>query len=203
MSHLASLHLFSLPFVLGCVTGGFAAEPAPLPPPDWLVNPAPFRASVRENTDLHELVLENGLVRRTLRLAPNAATVDYQSLVTGEQLLRAVGPEAKVSINGIEFAIGGLEGQLVQNYLKAEWIDQLSAIPNSYQFVEWKEEPLAARFPWKKRPEWLSRDLPWPAPGKQVVLHFAPPATAPVELAGKVLFDEPFVGKLAKDGRFM
>lgn len=173
----------------------FAAEPQP--PVDWLVNPAPFKSSVREDSARKELWLENGLVRRSLRLAPNAATVDYQNLVSGEQLLRATGPEAKVTLNGVEFPIGGLEGQPVQNYLKQEWIAHLRAIAGAYQFADWKEEPLAARFAWKKRPEWLSRDLPWPPPGKQVRLRFVPPADAPRALSGKVLFEEPFVTKLA------
>ena len=99
------------------------------PPVDWLVNPAPFKAQVSQDKGKRELILDNGLVRRTIRLAPNAATIDYRNLVSGEQLLRATGPEARVTLNGTEYAIGGLEGQPVQNYLKAEWIDGLSANP--------------------------------------------------------------------------
>ncbi|WP_254508955.1 hypothetical protein [Anatilimnocola floriformis] len=192
------LPLFVAAFLpLTCQLSG--QEVAPQAPTDWLVNPAPFKATIREDIPRRELVLENGLIRRTLRLTPNATTIDFQSLVTGEQLLRAVGPEALVTLNGAEFPIGGLEGQPLQNYLKAEWIDKLRPIPNAYQFVDWREEPLAARFAWKKRPEWLSRDLPWPAPGKQVVLSFAPPADGAAELKGRVVFSEPFVTKL-KDG---
>ena len=66
--------------------------------PDWLIDPTPYRASV--SATANSLVLENGLVRRVIRLTPNAATVDYQNLVTSEQLLRAVGPEASVTLNG-------------------------------------------------------------------------------------------------------
>src|SRR5665213_89816 len=118
-----------------------------LPPgKDWLVNPAPFKAQIRFDSAQHELTLENGLTRRTLRLAPNAATIDYSSLVTGEQLLRATGPEARVTLNGAEYAVGGLEGQPVQNYLKAEWMDGLRADPAAYRFTDWKEEPVIARF---------------------------------------------------------
>lgn len=146
--------------------------------PDWLIDPAPFKASAREDQARRELVLENGLARRVLRLAPNAATIDYRSLITGEQLLRATGPEAMVAINGKEYPIGGLEGQPVKNYLKAKWVGDLRSISNSYQFVDWREAPVSARFPWKKRPSWLARDLPWPAPGREVILRFRPPAQA-------------------------
>ena len=91
---------------------------------DWLIDPTPYIARVGEDQNRQELVLENGLIRRVLRLAPNAATIDYRSLVTGEQLLRATGPEAVVTLNGREYAIGGLAGQPVKNYLKAQWVER-------------------------------------------------------------------------------
>ena len=164
--------------------------------PDWLIDPTPFKATVAEDHAKHELVLENGLTRRTVRLVPNAATIDYQNLVSGEQILRATGPEARVTINDTAYNIGGLEGQPVQNYLKREWVDGLHSDPSAYRFLEWREEPMAARFPWKKHPEWLARDLPWPAPGKQVTLRFVPPTVSPGRLAGKILFDDRFIGPL-------
>ncbi len=160
---------------LSCA-GSLAARAAS---PDWLIDPTPYQSSIRHDPARQELVLQNGLTRRTLRLAPNAATTDYRSLVTGEQLLRATGPEALVTLNGQEYAVGGLEGQPVKNYLKAKWVDDLSALTNAYQFVDHQEGPLEARLAWKKRPEWLSRDLPWPPPGRQVALRFTPPAGSP------------------------
>jgi hypothetical protein len=166
------------------------------PPMDWLVDPAPFKAEVSFDPVKHDLILANGLTRRTLRLTPNAATIDYSNLVTNEQLLRATGPEARVTINGTEYPIGGLDGQPIQNYLKYQWIDGLHADPAAYRFADWKEEPVAARFAWQKRPEWLSKDLPWPAPGKHVVLRFLPPSGSPSKMAGKVLLEESFTRQL-------
>jgi hypothetical protein len=32
-----------------------------------------------------------------------------------------------------------------------------------------------ARFPWKKRREWLPKDMPWPPPGVSLTLEFRPP----------------------------
>ena len=146
-----------------------------LPARDWLVDPAPFQATVRLDGAKHELTLANGLVSRTFRLAPNAATVDYRSLVSGEQLVRATGPEARVTLDGTEYAIGGLGGQPVMNYLKTEWTDSLQADPAAYRLADWKEGPIQPRFAWRKRAAWLARDYPWPAPGKQVTLRFVPP----------------------------
>lgn len=143
--------------------------------PDWLVEPASYRAEVRFDAARQELVLANGLARRTIRLAPAAATVALEDLTTGEHLLRAVGPEARVELDGQAFAIGGLLGQPVRNYLKEEWLASLQPDPAAYRYESWAEGPIEARFAWKQRPEWLSRDLPWPPPGRHVTMTYAPP----------------------------
>ncbi len=168
-----------------CVAAAAIAE-SPKVPADWLVNPTSFKSNVTFDGVKHELVLENGLTSRTLRVTPNAATVDYRNLVTGEQMLRAVGPEARVTLDGTEYDIGGLEGQPIQNYIMADQIDAFYSDPAAYRFADWKEEPIVARFPWKKRPEWMSSDLPWPAAGKSVVLKFVPPAESPSKMTGKL-----------------
>ena len=187
----------SHPILVAAALGLAAAMPARAadaslapPPVDWLVTPTSFKAKIHLDETCKDLVMENGLTRRTIRLAPNAATVDYANLVTGEQLLRAVGPEAKVTLNGTEYAIGGLAGQPSKNFLKPDWLDSLQADPAAYRYAEWKEVPMTPRLEWKKRPAWLSRDLPWPSPGKQVILRFIAPAQAPANLAGKLLFPD-------------
>ena len=159
--------------------GALGQQVHALAPPDhvdWLIDPAPFKASVLHDPEKREIVLANGLVRRTLRIAPNVATVDYQNQTTGEQLLRATGPEARVTIDGKDLAVGGLSGQPVGNYLKQAWIDQLTADPAAYQLADWKEGPIKPRFAWKKRPEWLAKDLPWPPAGRGLTLRFVPPS---------------------------
>jgi hypothetical protein len=148
------------------------------PSTDWLVNPTPYKAEIRETKSAGELILENGLARRVIRLAPNAATVTLENLVTGEHLIRAVAPEARVNIDGTDYPVGGLTGQSIQNYLKADWIKDLQALPGSYQFSSWEEQPVSKRLDWKKRPEWLAKDHPWPPPGKHVVMRYSPPTTA-------------------------
>src|SRR5580692_3606769 len=72
---------------------------------DWLIDPSSYRATVSENDKT--LTLENGLTRRAIVLAPNAATVDLQNLTSGEHVLRAIAPEARLTIDGTEYAIGG------------------------------------------------------------------------------------------------
>ena len=143
---------------------------------DWLIDGSPFKAEITVEAQKHEIILENGLIRRVIRLTPNAATVAFDNLMTGESLLRAVRPEAVIKLAGTRYDVGGLSGQPVQNFLKPEWIDQLAADPKAFQFVDYQTGRTEARFPWKKHPEWMSRDLPWPPPGVSLTLRFQAPA---------------------------
>ena len=148
---------------------------------DWLIDPSPYRATVTQDRDA--VVLANGLVRREIKLAPNAACVSFENLTTGMELSRSVRPEAELEIDGTKFAIGGLAGQPVHNYLDRRWLTNMPAIPGSYVFDHAEIGATQERFPWKKRTEWLPQDVPWPPPGKSVTLHFRPPAAPPTTAA--------------------
>jgi len=148
--------------------------------PDWLVDPSPFKAHVTKDKAAGELVLDNGLLRRVIRLTPNAATVDYRNLSTGAQLLRSIRPEATVTLDGTVYPVGGLVGQPVHNYLNPDWLKTMTSPPGAYVFDRVEIGATHARFPWKKRLEWMPRDMPWPPPGKSATLFFRPPAAPPV-----------------------
>jgi hypothetical protein len=143
---------------------------------DWLLDPSSFKAQVTRSANGKDVVLDNGLVRRVIRLSPNAATVSFENLMTGESIIRAVRPEARVVLNGVRYDIGGLHGQPVQAFLKQEWIETLKANTNAFQFASLKTGQTKARFPWKKRREWMPKDMPWPPPGVSLTLEFRPPA---------------------------
>lgn len=87
---------------------------------DWLLDPAPYAASAVVRGQ--DLVLDNGLLRRTIRLQPNAATIGLDQLVTGAALLRAIEPEAIVVLDSVRCEIGGLQGQPNRAWLDREWI---------------------------------------------------------------------------------
>jgi len=144
--------------------------------PDWLLDPTPFRAQVRAHAKGREVALENGLVRRIFRLAPNAVTVSFENLMTGESIIRGVRPEAIVELDGAKYEVGGLSGQPVHNFLQPDWIGKLEANPEAFRFVGYKTGKTEARFPWKKRTEWMPRDMPWPPPGVSLTLEFVAPA---------------------------
>ncbi|MCW1924971.1 hypothetical protein OKA05_20580 [Luteolibacter arcticus] len=186
ISRTASFTLGSLAFLL--IAAVRAAEPVA----DWMVDPSPYKANITEDKSRGELTLENGLAKRVLRLAPNAATVTLQNLTSGEHLLRAVAPEARVTIDGVDYPVGGLTGQSIQNYLKEDWIKDLRPLPGAYRFTGWEELPVVKRLEWKKRPEWLAKDHPWPPLGKHVVMHYDPPAAPAKTLGGPVVYEEKF-----------
>ena len=140
---------------------------------DWLIDPSPYRAAL--STNAHSITLENGLVRRVLRLTPDAATVSLKLLTDGTEFVRAVRPEAVIELDGTRFNIGGLDGQPVQNYLDPRWLEKMSANPAAFQFKSYRVGQTVERLPWRKRRERMPVDLPWPPPGKSLTLTFAAP----------------------------
>jgi hypothetical protein len=138
---------------------------------DWLVDQPDAKAQLYKTAD-GNLVFSNGLVSRTFTTKPNCATVSFDLLTNNESFLRSVRPEAEVTIDGNTFAVGGLVGQPIHNYLLPEWISQMTADPASFKLKDFRVEGTKARFPWKKRLAWMPKDMPWPAPGKELIFTY-------------------------------
>src|SRR5579884_498568 len=140
---------------------------------DWLVTPVKKPAVVRPFPDRKEIVLENGLIRRTFCTGPNLATVDLTNLLTGVALLRGVKPEAIVEMDGRKLEIGGLKGQPDYAYLDPEWLDEMTADPEAFRFTGYTIGEPQARYPWK--PQRHAAERPWPPKGVALTLLFQPP----------------------------
>jgi len=138
---------------------------------DWLTEKAKAKTNLYK-TDDGMLVFSNGLVSRTFSLTPNGATIGLDLLNNNESFLRSVRPEAEIEINGIRFVVGGLTGQPIHNYLLPEWLQEMKADPLAFKLVDYKIGEIKARFPWKRRVEWMPRNLPWPLPGKELVFRY-------------------------------
>ena len=138
---------------------------------DWLVKPVSQTTQLYQDADGY-LVLSNGIVSRTFATNPNGATVGLEHLQTNESFLRSVRPEAELQIDGMTFEVGGLKGQPIHNYLLPEWLDEMTNNPSAFQLIDYEVGPTKERFPWKKRMEWMPKDMPWPAPGKELVFHY-------------------------------
>lgn len=141
---------------------------------DWLVDPQPYKAVVSHHGNDHQLVLQNGLVRRVVHLGANAATVEFSSLTTGETWLRAVKPEAWVEINGQRLDVGGLRGQPNKAFLRPGWIAGMTSAPNAFRYVGHALGKPVERMPWK-RVRHHAPDVAWPPAGAALRLDFAGP----------------------------
>lgn len=110
---------------------------------DWLIEPVMIKAQVFTTENKKELVLDNGLVERRFRLAPNFVCTSYKNRSTGQQLLRSVKAEARIKINGTAYNVGGLYGQQEQAYLLPEKIASFTAHDSDFVFSNYSVEALA------------------------------------------------------------
>ena len=138
---------------------------------DWLVQPYSQPASVQE-TD-NQLILDNGLIQRRFVTSPNFATVAYTNQITGSSLLRGIKPEAVLTIDGHEYEVGGLKGQIDYAYLDKEWIADLTSDENAFQFREYQVGEPEIRYPWVQRRSTTSSA--YPPEGTMLTVTFSPP----------------------------
>jgi hypothetical protein len=159
-----------LMLILACSCSSFKNEQ---PKPDWLIDGSSFKSVIAEKNGF--VTISNGLVSRYFCLSPDGATAGFSNLMTGNELIRAIKPEAIITINGKRMSIGGLTGQPVKNYLSEEWIAGLK--PDSlspFRLKNYETGEIEARFDWKKRPEWMAQDMQWPPSGKRVDFTYIP-----------------------------
>lgn len=119
--------------------------------PDWLLDATGYKAAIVKSQDGKDIVLTNGLVKRIFRLSPNVACTGYQNLSNGQQLLRAVKPEAMLVIDGKSINVGGLKGQAEHAYLRTEWIDGLQSDAADFQLQRYTVHALTPFIKWKAK----------------------------------------------------
>ncbi len=153
---------------------------------DWLVRPVKQQAEIYRTANGKDLVLSNGLVQRTFRLQPDLACIDYRNLVNGQQLLRAVKAEARITINGKAFPVGGLAGQKENAYLLPAWADAFSATDSAFHFISYETGPLNPYIHWGNR-LWATNTKQ--ATGKTVSFLYASSLPALKDILVKVSYE--------------
>ncbi len=145
--------LFLLPAFLLAAVFAFS-QPQTIPVNhDWLIKPVKQIARVEQHGN--SIVLTNGLAERVFIKASNLACISYKNLSNGQQLLRAVKPEARIIVDGKQYNVGGLTGQKENAYLLPEWIPQMKNgegdfIETGYNisdlkpFINWKQTTWAS-----------------------------------------------------------
>ena len=159
---------------------------------DWLINGEKFVSKIIPSENGKELLISNGLIERSFRISPNFATIGIRNLVTDQNYLRSVCPEAQVTVNSQKFNVGGLAGQPIHNYLLTEWIEKLTYDEESFQYVKYTIEKIKPRFDWKIRKEWISSDVKWPASGKELVVEFKAPDVMAKVAPRELLYSDNF-----------
>jgi hypothetical protein len=139
---------------------------------DWLVIPVTQKAQILRRADNKEIILTNGLVKRSFRLSPNVACFDYQNLSNGQQLLRAVKAEARITVNGTNYNIGGLKGQKENAYMQPQWLDSFSAGTNDFMCSGFNVGPIVPYINWKSKRWATNREQPT---GKMLSFSYTSP----------------------------
>ncbi len=116
---------------------------------DWLIESVKQKAGIYISEDHRNIILYNGLVKRVFRITPNVACIDYKNMINGQQLLRAVKPEALLTINGTVYEAGGLSGQKENAYLLPEWVDQFKSPDSSFKFISYEVNNIKPFLNWK------------------------------------------------------
>jgi hypothetical protein len=137
---------------------------------DWLVYPVVTPAAVYRANNNKDLVLYNGLLKRVFRVSPNLSCTDYKNCSNGQQLLRAVKPEARITVNGRDYNIGGLYGQKEKAYLQPAWIDGFTDSSADFHFVQYRVGKIKPMLQWK--PAAANFKKPAPAGGVSLDLLF-------------------------------
>ena len=172
-----------IPYLFCCFFAWPNLTTAQLQPTDWLIQPSTARAQVIVSPDGKTIELNNGLLRRSFRLQPNLVCYDYYNLSNGQQLIRALKPEAEVTISGKKYAIGGLYGQKEQAYLLPEWMNTFNANPHDFQYQTYEIQDLNPFLNWRSA-TWTGN--PQQAKGKVLSLTFRHNSPALLGLSIKV-----------------
>jgi len=117
-------------------------------PPDWLIIPSKQKAGIFRSSDAKDIILYNGFVKRSFRVEPNAVCTGYQNMINGQQLLRAISAEARITIDGKSYNVGGLHGQSEKAYLLPQWLNEFKENENDFQFASYEVGSLSPYFHW-------------------------------------------------------
>ena len=147
---------------------------------DWLLGGLPEKAGVYRTDKPNELVLANGLVARRFRIAPSVATVAFDNLISGETMLRAVKPEAEVTVDGKTYAVGGLGGQPNLAFLTEAWLDEMKADPSAFRLIRYEVGKPVERLKWGRVRRSVKAD--WPPKGASLIFLYEPPPGGPKDV---------------------
>ena len=146
---------------------------------DWLVEGTEAFAQVIEKCwpeygDQCGLELSNGLLRRRFVTTPAFGTIDFEVQSEGgwRSVFRAVEPEAVISLDGRDVAVGGLASSTVRAYCnRTEFFETLYA-ETALAYVEYRVTMPVAPYPWTAGSRHSNPETQWPPPGRRLEIDF-------------------------------
>lgn len=143
--------------------------PDPKASTDWLIRPVTEKAEVYQSADGKDIILYNGLLKRVLRIMPDAASTSFKNLSNGQELIRAVKPEAKLVINGRNYPVGGLNGQKENGYLLQEWVGDFTRSDSAFHYSGYELTDIKPYLKWQTS-MWTGNKQQ--ATGKTVIMRY-------------------------------
>ncbi len=167
--------LFMTHSLVGQIPDGYQPEV------DWLLDRASYSADIRLAPDGTAVTMENGLIRRSIALKAGkselgTATIGFDNLMTGQAILRAVRPEAVLTIDSRQVVVGGLVGQPNHAFFREEWLEKMESAPTTWQLVGHAIGDIEPRFEWKPTRH-HAPGVAWPPKGRSLRLDFTAPNT--------------------------
>ena len=153
---------------------------------DWVVAPVsgnvarvePTSLPAPNNATVPAIALTNGLLSRVFSLAPCFTSIDLQLLPTRTRFLRALAPEAQLSIDGINVNAGGCLTDAAHPEFFDPATTPLAADPGALMFDSYTVANITA--PYNYTPgAYHSPSVPWPPRGVHLTAHFVAPALFP------------------------
>lgn len=170
-------------FLLIAVTSLIQAQQ--IPEKDWLLRSEGFDAKIVLSADKKELVATNGLVRRSFRLVPNLVCYDYANLSNNQQLIRTIKEEARITINGHSYKIGGAAGVKELAYFLPEWLPNLTVPDSNFRYNDYSITDIEPVIQWKKT-TWAAGDRPMK--GKKIAFRYSSPLASLTGLEVDVIY---------------
>lgn len=133
---------------------------------DWLITPEKSKSGIYASPDGKSIIVANPMVWRTFRIFPNLATTDFVNRMTGESMLRAVSSEGSIEIDGKRHLIGGLAGQPERAYIEDKWIDDMTAIAESFLVEDFEVTTIKEDIRWARSRWALNKEA---ASGSEIV----------------------------------
>ena len=127
------------------------------------------------------LRLSNGLISRTFTLAPDFGTVDAYSHSARASLLRTLRPEARLSLDGRVYDVGGLQldpaSEPERAYAnRSAW--RLTRSSDAWTYLSYATSAPEATYPWTPGTRFSPKDTHWPPLGLHVAVTWRAPDSA-------------------------